>query len=390
MDLYARSQELKEEIVAHRRFFHTYAEVGLDMPMANAYLMEKLTELGLQPQKCGHGVTALLGSGSPVILLRADMDALPMAEESGEAFACPTGKQFHGCGHDMHAAMLMGAARLLKEGEGEWKGTVKLMFQPAEETLQGCRDMVEAGVLHDPPVEAALALHVAAGRLPLGMLMYNAGGTMMYSVNSFRIEIRGKGGHGAYPELTVDPINIAVHLYTALESMVLKETEAGKKAMLTIGRLSGGQTSNVIPDTAVIEGTLRTNDEACRKRLWERLREISRLTAQAFGGRAEVAVQAEIPALVCEKEFTDQMVEYFRELSVPNLTIVSGLSASASEDFAVIAQKVPAAMLYLSAGFEDERGAYPAHNPKVRFNEEALPLGAAGLAHCAMRWLNNH
>lgn len=390
MDFYAQAKKYKEEIIAHRRFFHKNAEVGLDMPIARAYIWEKLKELGITPKECGHGVTATIGSGTPVILLRADMDALPMPEESGEPFACPTGQQAHACGHDMHAAMLLGAAKLLKENERARKGTVKLMFQPAEETLQGCRDMVDAGVLNDPPVDAALAFHVAGGKLPLGMFMYNAGGVMMYSVNGFRIDIQGKGGHGAYPDLTIDPINIAVHMYTALESMVLKETEASKKAMLTIGRLSGGQTSNVIPDTAVIEGTLRTNDEQCRNKLFGRIQEIAHLTARTFGGEATVTTLSSVPTLVCEKAFTERIVEYMRELSVPNITPVPNMSANASEDFAVIAQQVPAAMLYISAGFDDERGAYAAHNPKVRFNEEALPMGAAGLAHCATRWLNDH
>ena len=141
MDFYKRALELNEDTIANRRFFHQTAEVGLDMPKAQAYILEKLTEYGLSPERCGHGVTAMLGQGSPVLLLRADMDALPMPEESGEPFACPSGDRAHACGHDFHAAMLLTAARMLKECESELKGTVKFMFQPAECTFEVSRDM---------------------------------------------------------------------------------------------------------------------------------------------------------------------------------------------------------------------------------------------------------
>lgn len=164
MDYYQRACELKDETVANRRYFHTNAEVGLNCDKAKAYVMEKLAEYGIEPRDCGHGVVATLGAGSPVILLRADMDALPMPEESGEPFACPDGKHAHACGHDFHAAMLLAAARMLKENEGDLKGTVKLMFQPAEETFEGAKDMIAAGVLEDPRPDVALAYHVTPAR----------------------------------------------------------------------------------------------------------------------------------------------------------------------------------------------------------------------------------
>ena len=192
MDYYQRACELKEDTIANRRHIHTNAEVGLETPKARAFVKEKLREYGLEPRDCGHGVVATLGSGSPVILLRADMDALPMPEESGEPFACPDGEHAHACGHDFHAAMLLTAARMLKETEGDLKGTVKLMFQPAEETFEGAKDMIAAGVLEDPKPDVALAYHVAPGQMPVGIFMYNDKNTMMYSVDGFRIEVKGK------------------------------------------------------------------------------------------------------------------------------------------------------------------------------------------------------
>ena len=163
MDYYKRALELNDETVKNRRYFHTNAETGLHMPMACAYVMDKLTEYGLTPSRCGEGVTATVGNGGKVLLLRADMDALPMPEESGLSFACPTGKEAHACGLDFHAAMLLTAAKMLKENEAELKGTVKFMFQPAEETFEGSKNMIEHGILENPKVDAALAYHVSPG-----------------------------------------------------------------------------------------------------------------------------------------------------------------------------------------------------------------------------------
>ena len=390
MDFYKRALELNEDTVNNRRYFHQNAEVGLDMPLAQNYVIEKLKEYGLSPEKCGHGVTATVGEGKPVLLLRADMDALPMPELSGEDFACPTGKQAHTCGHDFHVAMLLTAARMLKECEDELKGTVKFMFQPAEETFEGSLDMIDNGILENPQVDAALAFHVAPGKMPLGLFMYNSSGVMMSSVDGFRIDIKGKGGHGAYPNLTVDPLRIAVRIYLGLESLIAREANPEKNCVLTVGKIQGGDAANIIPDTSVIEGTLRTNDKECRSLLVRRISEIARGTAAVYGGSATVTPLSQVPPLVCDHQLAEQMAGYMRELAVPNNTPIPDMQANASEDFAIIAEKVPAVLMYLSAGFEDERGAYSAHNPRVRFNEGVCPIGAAGLAHCAVRWLEDN
>ena len=388
MEYYKRALELREETVANRRWFHTNAEVGLHMPRAQAYVMERLTEYGLTPRICGEGVTATLGRGGRVLLLRADMDALPMPEESGEPFACPTGTEAHACGHDFHSAMLLTAARMLKEHEDELAGTVRLMFQPAEETFEGARNMIEHGILEG--VDAALAFHVSPGRMPVGLFMYNSGGTMMYSVDGFRITVRGRGSHGAYPQNATDPINIAVHIYLGLEALIAREVDPGKACVLTIGNFSAGSAANIIPDTALLQGTIRTNDKASRELLVRRMKEVAVRTAEVYGGSAEVEMISEVPPLICDAGLTDEMAGYMTGQDIPGLTPVPGISASASEDFASVAELVPTAYMYLSAGFPDERGDAPAHNPKVRFNEDVCPIGAASLAHCAARWLENH
>lgn len=389
MDFYKRSLELREETVSHRRWLHRNAEVGLHMPKGQAYVMEQLKEYGLDPHPCGYGVVAELGQkGGKTILLRADMDALPMAEESGESFACPTGKEAHTCGHDFHTAMLLTAAKLLKENESMLAGRVRFMFQTAEETFEGAKDMIANGVLEN--VDAALAYHVGSGRMPVGLFMYNSGGTMMYSVDGFRITIHGRGAHGAYPHSAIDPINIGVHIYLTLEALIAREADPDKACILTIGNFVAGSAPNIIPDIAVLQGTLRTNDSASRKKLVQRLKETVHMTAKVFKGSADIEMISEVPPLICDPVMTEEIVSYMKELPIPNLTPVPDTSASASEDFATIAEKVPSVFMYLSAGYMDERGDAPAHNPKVRFNEDVCPIGSACLAHCAVRWLKEH
>ena len=390
MNYYERALELKDETIANRRHIHKNAETGLDLPKTKAYVMKKLTEYGLEPKDCGYGVTATLGKGGKVLLLRADMDALPMPEESGEEFACPTGKEAHTCGHDFHAAKLLTAAKMLKEKEDTLEGTIKFMFQPAEETFEGSKNMIENGILENPPVDAALAYHVSPGKMPIGLFMYNDKDTMMYSVDGFKITIHGKGSHGAYPHVGVDPINIGVHIHLALQELIARESDPTHSCVLTIGQFAGGTAANIIPETAVLQGTIRTNKPEARELLVRRMKEVAEKTAAVYNGTVDIEMISEVPPLICNPKLTDEVVGYMQELGIPGLTPYPGISASASEDFAVIAEKVPSTFMYLSAGYLDERGQYPAHHPKAQFNEDICPIGAACLAHCASQWLKNN
>lgn len=385
MNFYEEALALRQETVAHRRWIHANAEAGLDLPNTRAYVKQALKDLGLEPEDCGYGVTATLGTGGACILLRADMDALPMAEESGEVFASTTGAA-HTCGHDLHAAMLLTAAKLLKAREKELKGTVKFMFQPAEETFEGARNMIEHGILENPKVDAALAFHVTSGRMGPGLYMYNSTGTMMASVDGFRIEVKGKGAHGAYPQNSVDPINIAVHIYLALEALIAREADPDKMCVMTVGKFQAGTAANIIPETALLEGTIRTNDPKNRERLVRRMRQTADMTAKVYGGTATVTMTSGVAPLICDEALTTKAAGWMAEL-FPDANGYPGITASASEDFATVAEAVPACFMHLSAGFPDERGVWPAHSPKVLFNEDVLPMGAAAYAHCAMEWL---
>lgn len=390
MSYYDRALEMKDELVANRRYLHENAEVGLTLPKTRAYIEEKLREYGIEPKRCGEGVTGLIGKGGKVLLLRADMDALAMPEESGLPFASKNPNAAHCCGHDMHATMLLGAAKMLKEHENELKGTVKLMFQPGEENLTGSLNMLEGGILENPKVDAALAYHVGPGQLPIGMFMYNYNSTMMFSNNDLHIKVKGKGGHGALPQNCVDPISIGARIIIALQEIISREMDPHDACVITVGTFHAGTALNVIPEEAVMSGTLRADTKEAQQKLMKRVKEVAEATAKVYGAEAEVIVTTGGPPLICDSETTKDFVNYMRELKIPETMEYPNISASASEDFAFIAEKVPSTFMYLSAGFMDERGAASAHNPKVQFNEEVLPRGAAYLAHCAQRWLEEH
>ena len=209
----------------------------------------------------------------------------------------------------------------------------------------------------------------------------------MYSVDGFKITIHGKGAHGAYPQNSIDPINIGVHVYLALEALMAREADPSKSCVMTIGNFEAGTAANIIPDTAILQGTIRTNDPDARELLVRRMKEVTVKTAEVYSGTAEIEMISEVAPLICDPQFTEEIVEYMKELEIPGLTPYPNISASASEDFASIAEKVPSAFMYLSSGYLDERGESPAHNPKVQFNEDVCPIGAACMAHCATRWL---
>lgn len=390
MHYYERARQLTQETVAHRRYFHANAEVGLELPGTKAYVMDRLREAGIEPRDCGHGVTATVGRGGRCILLRADMDALPMPEESGEPFACTTGTEAHACGHDLHAAMLLTAAKLLKENEDNLKGTVKFMFQPAEETFEGAYDMVDHGILEDPRPDVAMTYHVSSGNMAPGGFSYNHSGTMMFSVDGFRITVIGRGAHGAYPHSAIDPINIAVHIYQAMQSILAREVDPQKACIMTVCTFHAGTANNIIPNEAEMTGTIRCNDQRNRELMKKRLTELTEQTAAAYGGSAKVTWVSQVPPLVCDPKLVDDIVRYMGELGIPGMEGREGVVSCASEDFAVLSSRMPASFMYLAAGFPEDTHPAPSHNPRVRYNEAVLPMGAACYAQCATRWLEEN
>lgn len=389
MDYLKRSVELFEETTANRRYLHQNPEVGMELPNTSAFILDKLTEMGYAPKLCGGcGVVATVGkAGGKTILLRSDMDALPMREESGLPFASSCDAA-HTCGHDCNAAQLLTAAKLLKENEDALAGTVKLMFQPAEEVFLGAKAMIADGVLEDPKPDAALSFHVTSGQMPPTLFLYNSTGTMMNSVDGFKITVRGKGSHGAYPERSVDPINIAVHIYLALEAIVAREITSTQASVMTVGIFSAGDAYNIIPETAQLQGSIRTDSPEQRELLVRRMKQVAASVAETYNGSAEVEMIAEVPPLICDHDVTESFAGYMKELDVPGQFAVADLKATASDDFACVLERIPGAYIYLSAGFAD-RPATQQHSPDVLFNEEVFRFGPAYMAHCATRWLED-
>ena len=394
----------QEELVKTRRFLHAHPGTGFDLEETLAYVKEELLSMGYEPEMCGKaGIVAMAGGkkDGKVFLIRGDMDALPIKEEADVDFPSSNGKM-HACGHDMHTTMMLGAARLLKKYEDQICGTVKLMFQPAEEIFEGSKDMIEAGLLENPKVDAAMMIHVMAGLpLPAGTIISCDGGVSAPAADYFYIDIQGKGCHGSMPNNGIDPISIAAHIITGLQEIHARELGLADEAILTLGTIQAGNAANVIPDTAHLSGTIRTYDENTRAFIKDRVGEISTGIATAFRGSATVTYGSGCPCLYNNPDLAQCTADYLKELLGPTKAFTaSALNAMAgegkapkstgSEDFAYVSQEVPSIMFALAAGTPEEGYCYPQHHPKVKFDESVLSEGSAIYAYTAMRWLKEH
>ncbi len=379
--------DMNEELVANRRTLHQMPELGTQLPQTVAFVREKLSEMRIACEvyeDCSC-VVATIGQGGKCFLLRSDMDALPVVEETGLPFASQNGCM-HACGHDLHATILLGAAKLLKAHEKELKGTVKLLFQSGEETFSGASCAIEAGVLENPQVDAAFAMHVG-GAMPYHTLVY--GHYAMSSVYGFRIELTGKGAHGSTPEEGIDPINTGVHIYLGLQELMAREVSALEEAALTIGRFEAGKANNVIPNTAILEGTLRTFKPEIRSYLIQRIHDITESVCKAYRTEWKIEVLSDVPATTCDDTCTEEYLASIHELD-GEMNTVNAFHAMGSEDFAFITERVPASYFFMGAGVPDETLWRSQHNPHILFNEDVLARGAAIYTKVAIDWLNRH
>lgn len=403
-EILQEAKSMAQELIEKRRYLHENAETGFNLEKTLKFVETELINMGYNPIRCGKsGLIAIAGGKKEgkVFLIRGDMDALPIKEETDLDFASNNGCM-HACGHDMHTAMMLGAAKILKKYENEINGTVKLMFQPAEEIFEGSQDMIENGLLNNPKVDAALMIHVMSNTpFKPGTVIVSSPGVSAPAADYFEIKIQGSGCHGSMPNTGVDPINVAAHILLALQEINARELSVTDKAVLTIGTLNSGNIANVIPDTAVMGGTVRTYDEETRKFIKTRMTEISEGIAKTFRAKAEVSFGSECPTLVNDAELSNCMSKYTQELlgkemafTVEELNKMSGAGQSSksagSEDFAYVSQKVPSIMLALAAGRPENGYNYPGHHPKVMFDEEALPFGSSIYAYTAMKWLMEH
>ena len=392
------AKQLFPLIQAHRRHIHTLAETGFQLSETKAYVKSALEEMGYTVAECGKaGLVTTVGKGEKVFLLRADMDALPIPEESGLPFAAANGNM-HACGHDMHTAMLLGAAQILKNHEDKLTGTVKLMFQPAEEVFEGAKDMIEAGILEDPRPDGAMMIHVAAGLpIPAGTVIVSAPGVSAPAADYFTIRVQGKGCHGSAPENGVDALTAGAHILIGLQEIQSRELSASDEAVITIGVFQGGTAENVIADSATLGGTIRTYDEKVRSYIKERIPQIAAGIASAFRASAQVEYGSGAPTLTNDETLCKDVALYLKELLGPYGALsAADLNSSGkpsrgggSEDFAYISQEIPSLMVALAAGEPEKGYPFPQHHPKVRFDENALSVGSAVFAYTAFRYLEN-
>ncbi len=376
-ELLKEAEAMKETIAEHRRLLHTCPEVGFDLTKTTEYVQKTLISLGYEPKTVGKcGIIAEIGEGEDCVLLRADMDALDISEESGLPFAAGNGKM-HACGHDMHTAMLLGCAALLKGKK--LKNRVRLMFQPAEETLTGAADMIAHGVVSG--VARAFMLHVmTAVDLPTGTIVLPPAGVTAPAADFFKITVRGRGVHGAMASLGTDPIMAAAHILLSLDTIRTRELPLSESAALTVGAFQAGSAANVIPEEAVLMGTVRCFDDNLEKRLRTRITEIAEGTAKVFHAAAHTEFFGGCPTLRIDTALREKLAA-----SLPVMTPEGMGKFSGSEDFAHITHAIPSVMLALAAGRTSEGYTYPLHHPKVRFDEAALPVGAALYAFLGMQ-----
>ncbi len=386
------AQELKQELIAWRRSIHRHPEIGLSLPQTAALIKNALSEMGLSPKDCGTdgctGVTALIEGErpGPVLLLRADMDALPLMEENELDFKSEISGAAHMCGHDTHVAMLLGAARLLTAHRKEIAGTVKLMFQPGEEGYNGARHMLEDGLLENPKVDAAIAMHCLTGsHWKTGTVLTATGLLAKASADAFTVTVNGLGTHGATPEHGTDVIRALTVIAQELLSIRSREVSAFTPAMLSVCQIHAGNADNALPDSGYLTGTFRTFDEGVQALFRRRVEEIAVQTAKALGTSATVEFRGSLAPTRNDPVLCENVTGWIRELTDPGYQDSIG-PVTGAEDFSEISRRVPSVYIDLSFGSADEGYPYAVHSPRCLFNEDALPVGAACYAWCALRF----
>jgi amidohydrolase len=396
-DFLDEAKELLPAAVTLRRRIHAKPELGLDLPLTTEAVLDGLRGLDVEiaRSKRTSGLVVSLTGGKAgsqsgrTILLRGDMDALPMPEETGLDFASEIPGRMHACGHDSHTAMLVQAVHLLHRHRDELPGTVKFMFQPGEEGHAGARHMIEEGLLDaDPKPDAAFALHIFPN-FKAGALACRPG-PLLAAVDTWTIKVKGKGGHGSMPHLAVDPVPVACEIALALHAMVTRRSNVFDPIVLTLGKISGGTASNIIPETVDMLGTLRTISEGARENAHEGIRRVASNIAAAHMCEAAVEIRRGYPVTVNDPEFAD----FARGVTVDLLGADNYIPMPApfmgAEDFSYVLQRMPGCMMFLGVMPEGHSGhdhIPSCHSNHMVINEDAMAVGIAMHAAVAHRFL---
>ena len=375
----------KEELLALRRDVHQHPELGFQERRTSKLVHMHLKELGLKPKAlAGTGVSALIESKKPgkTLMVRCDLDALPVTEETAYPFRSAYDGAMHACGHDFHTAILLGASKNLVHEKPE-KGTVKLNFQPAEEGLNGAGAMIQNGIMENPQVDAVLGYHIW-NDMPVGKIGVVTG-PCMAAVDRFKITITGKGGHAAYPHQSVDPVVVAAQVITALQTVVARNVNPIDTAVVTVGQIHAGSAFNVIPPDATLEGTLRTFSKVAGKEVPKRVEEIVTGVAKSLGAKAKVEIVREHGAVVNDAK----MAEFVRQTAKDIFGARAVIDADPSmggEDHAAYQELVPGCYSFIGAA--PRRGqAFPHHHPKFNPDEAVLEIGVKLMTEATRRWL---
>jgi len=387
-NIYAEALSLFDYTRGLRRDFHKHPELGLKEFRTSGIVQKELDKMGLQVTSgiAETGVIGLLEGKAPgkVILLRFDMDALPVQEETGAEYSSQHAGLMHACGHDGHVAIGLAAARLLANHRKDFVGTVKFVFQPGEEGLGGAEKMVNEGVLENPRPDMVLAMHLWNDR-PVGWVGVSAG-PVMAGADTFHVKLQGKGGHGAIPQQTIDPVLTAAHVVTALQSIVSRNVSPLKSAVVSVTSISAGHAFNVIPPTAELLGTIRTFDPEIRQYIKERFEHIVKNTAAAFGCESECEVNRITPAVINDKEITEKVVKSIQEV-LPNSIVEKQYQTMGSEDMSFFMEKVPGSYFFVGTANQEKGLNFGHHHPKFDFDEEALPKGVAMISQASLGML---
>jgi amidohydrolase len=394
MDLIVKIRELSriyfEDVVKIRRHLHAHPELSMQEYKTAEFIAQQLDSIGIKYQRgvAGTGIVALIngnkGEGK-VVALRADMDALPITEENNVVYKSLNPGVMHACGHDVHMSCLLGAARILNELREFWGGTVKLIFQPSEETAPGgAKLMIDEGVLQDPEPESMFGQHVFVP-LPVGKVGIRSG-KYMASADEIYLTVKGKGGHAATPHLNVDPIVIASHIVVALQTIVSRSAKASMPSVLSFGKIEGKGRTNIIPNEVKIEGTFRTFNEEWRSEALQRITDMAVGIAQGMGGNCEVSIKQGYPFLVNDDKLADAFRQYASEyLGSENVEELD--LAMTAEDFAFFSQKLPACFYRLGTSHPEKGPGSNLHTPTFDVDESAMEVGMGLMAFIACKEL---
>jgi amidohydrolase len=370
-------EALVDETIATRRDLHQHAELSYEEHRTQQIVIDRLTALGLEDVRAmtKTGVTAIIHGtgpepveGRPVILWRADMDGLPLDEQTGLLFASQNEGAMHACGHDGHVAIALGLAAALSQSRDSLHGSVRFAFQPAEERIGGAKDMIDAGVLEG--IDRVFGLHIMAD-VPTGDVRVTPG-AIMAAATHFRIIIRGKGGHAAEPHASIDPIVVAAHAIVALQTVVSRSVDPGKTAVLTIGRLEGGKRGNIIPNEVMMSGTVRTFEPAVCERVLARMDQLLAGVTSAWGATYQFD-HSTLPAVVNDPECAALVAGVAGALLGPER--VAETKATGSDDMAYFLEERPGCYFFLGGGNASKGITYPHHHPQFDFDEDCLGLG---------------